>query len=59
MITFSVLTTYMMICTILSLVKSFQSEQTGGVFASLVISLASTVGVYMLSSLLALDPWHM
>lgn len=59
MIVFSLLTCYMMIATIYSLVRSFQSEQTSGVYAQLIISIASTYGVYLLSSLIALDPWHM
>lgn len=59
MIIFSVLTTYMMCATVFCLVRSFQTEQTGGVYAQLIISLASTYGVYVLSSLLALDPWHL
>jgi chitin synthase len=59
MIIYSMLTTYMMAATIYSLVRSFQAEQTSGVYAQLIISMASTYGVYMLSSLLALDPWHM
>lgn len=59
MISFSVLTTYMIIAVVFCLIKSFQTQQTGGVYAQLVISMASTYGVYLASSLLALDPWHM
>lgn len=59
MVIFSLLCTYMMIATIYSLVRSFQTEQTSGVYAQLIISIASTYGVYLISSLIALDPWHM
>lgn len=59
MLIFSALTTYMMIATIFCLVKSFRDVQTGAVYAQLIISMISTYGVYMISSLLALDPWHM
>lgn len=59
MIIFSILTTYMIACTVFCLVRSFQTKQTGGVYAQLIISLVSTYGVYVLSSLLALDPWHL
>lgn len=59
MLIFSALTTYMMIATVFCLVKSFHTAQTGAVYAQLIISMVSTYGVYMISSLLALDPWHM
>lgn len=59
MVIFSILTTYMIAATVFCLVRSFQTEQTGGVYAQLIISLLSTYGVYVLSSLLALDPWHL
>ena len=59
MIIFSVLTTYMIASTVFCLVKSFQSVQSDSVYAELVISMASTYGAYVMSSLLALDPWHM
>lgn len=59
MVIFSILTTYMMAATVFCLVRSFQTKQTGGVYVQLIISLLSTYGVYVLSSLLALDPWHL
>lgn len=59
MLSFTALTTYMMAATIFCLVKSFTTAQTGGVYASIIISLLSTYGVYILSSLLAFDPWHL
>jgi hypothetical protein len=50
MIIFSLLTTYMMGATIFCLVRSFQTKQTGGVYAQIIISLLSTYGAYVLSS---------
>nr|XP_031864416.1 uncharacterized protein CI109_000330 [Kwoniella shandongensis]KAA5531488.1 hypothetical protein CI109_000330 [Kwoniella shandongensis] len=54
---FALLTTYMLVCAVLctiQAVKNFSSP----VFARMVVSVISTYGVYIVSSLLALDPWH-
>lgn len=59
MIIFSLLTVYMMVATVFCLISSFTTLQSNSVYAQLIISLAATYGVYLLSSLLALDPWHM
>ncbi|ORX37201.1 chitin synthase-domain-containing protein [Kockovaella imperatae] len=55
---FAILTTYMLACAILCSIKAVRNFDSP-VFARMIISLGSTYGVYVASSLLALDPWHL
>ncbi|EIW67717.1 hypothetical protein TREMEDRAFT_11732, partial [Tremella mesenterica DSM 1558] len=55
---FAILTTYMLVCAVLcaaQAVKQFNQP----IFARMVVSLASTYGIFIVSSILALDPWHL
>ncbi|WVQ73359.1 hypothetical protein IAR50_002928 [Cryptococcus sp. DSM 104548] len=54
---FALLTTYMLIAAVLCTIQAV-SNFDSPVFARLVVSLISTYGVYVVSSFLALDPWH-
>ena len=48
----------MLVCAVLCAVEAI--KQIGDpIFARMVISLASTYGVFIVSSILALDPWHL
>lgn len=55
---FALLTLYMLVAGIVCIVKMFQGDHNS-TFAQLVVSLVATYGVYILSSLLALDPLHL
>jgi chitin synthase len=48
----------MLICGILCVVKAIQHPDSP-IFSRMIISLISTYGIYIVSSILALDPWHM
>ncbi|ODN73926.1 hypothetical protein L202_07433 [Cryptococcus amylolentus CBS 6039] len=54
---FALLTTYMLIAAVLCTIQAV-SDFDSPIFARLVVSLISTYGVYVVSSFLALDPWH-
>jgi cellulose synthase/poly-beta-1,6-N-acetylglucosamine synthase-like glycosyltransferase len=47
----------MLVCAVLCTIQAVKNI-ADPVFARMVISLASTYGVYIVSSLLALDPWY-
>ena len=55
---FALLTAYMLVGGVLCIVKMFQGDSSS-TFAQLVVSLVSTYGVYVVGSLLALDPLHL
>jgi len=70
MVGFAVLTVYMLFAAIYLAAQGIEDvEDEGGfnsgtvfgntVFANIVLSLTATYGLYILASLLALDPWHM
>ncbi|KAL7423299.1 Chitin synthase, class 8 [Cryptotrichosporon argae] len=70
MIGFALITVYMVFCAVYLAVKGIQTIEEEGsvtattifkskVFTNIVVSLAATYGLYILSSLLALDPWHL
>jgi hypothetical protein len=46
----------MLVCAILCAIKAVQNIHEP-IFAKMIVSLASTYGVFIVSSLLALDPW--
>lgn len=69
MIIFGLLSMYMTICAIYLAISSIVKTEnqtssavsllTNTTFVSIVISVAATVGVYLLASILFLEPWHM
>nr|ODN85291.1 hypothetical protein L203_04896 [Cryptococcus depauperatus CBS 7841] len=54
---FAVLTTYMMVAAALCAVQAVK-DFNSPIFSRMIISLISTYGVYVVSSILAFDPWH-
>lgn len=63
---FSIIMAYTLFATTYLTVRSVQAAVSGrdflfgnNVFANVVLALMSTVGLYLLSSLLYMDPWHM
>ena len=46
----------MLVCAVLCAVKAIENIDQG-IFAKMIVSLASTYGIFIVSSLLALDPW--
>lgn len=54
---FAVLTFYMLIAGVICTVAAIQNIDKP-IFIRLVVSLASTYGIFVVSSFLALDPWH-
>ncbi|ODO12122.1 hypothetical protein I350_00908 [Cryptococcus amylolentus CBS 6273] len=70
MIGFALITVYMLFAAIYLAVRGIQSIEAEGditastifgdkIFRNIVISLLATYGLYIISSLLALEPWHM
>nr|POE87996.1 chitin synthase a [Quercus suber] len=63
MITFSIIMAYNTFASIYIIVKQLtdRSDITLGnnIFANMIVSLLSTVGLYLIMSILYLDPWHM
>lgn len=69
MIIFALLTAYMTICAVYLAISSIISTEqtttgaagllTNYTFVAIVISVAATVGVYLIASILFLEPWHM
>lgn len=57
-LTFAVLTLYMFIAAIFCLVHA-ASHVHDAIYAQMIMSLLATYGVYMISSCIALDPWHL
>ncbi|GAA5968593.1 hypothetical protein JCM8115_003796 [Rhodotorula mucilaginosa] len=59
MVIFGVTTAYMIGAAIFCVYKAVELSADSLIMAQIVISLVSTYGCYLLSSLIALDPWHM
>ncbi|BGP17939.1 hypothetical protein JCM10213_003947 [Rhodosporidiobolus nylandii] len=59
MIVFSATTAYMFAAAGFCAYHAFKNAGDSVLMAQVVISLAATYGVYILSSLIALDPWHL
>jgi len=59
MIVFCVLTAYMLFAAVFCIYKAASNLSGHSAFAQIIASLVATYGVYVLSSLLALDPWHL
>ncbi|WWC96588.1 hypothetical protein V866_003456 [Kwoniella sp. B9012] len=70
MVGFALITVYMLFAAIYLAVRGIQSITADGsisaddifgnkIFRNIVVSLAATYGLYIVSSLLALEPWHM
>ncbi|OCF57019.1 chitin synthase [Kwoniella mangroviensis CBS 10435] len=55
---FAVLTTYMLVAAVLCAVQAIKNFDSP-VFSRMVVSLISTYGIFVASSVLALDPWHL
>ncbi|WVW84927.1 hypothetical protein I302_106963 [Kwoniella bestiolae CBS 10118] len=55
---FAVLTTYMLVAAVLCTVQAIKNFDSP-VFSRMVVSLISTYGIFVASSVLALDPWHL
>ncbi|KAG8979485.1 hypothetical protein FRC05_008474 [Tulasnella sp. 425] len=55
---FSLLTVYMVGCAIVCTVRAAQNLQDQ-LFVRMIVSIASTYGIYFAASFMALDPWHM
>ncbi|GAA6023247.1 hypothetical protein JCM10207_005221 [Rhodosporidiobolus poonsookiae] len=58
MVIFSVTTLYMFVAAGICVYHAVKQSDNSLIMAQIVISLASTYGVYILSALIALDPWH-
>lgn len=54
---FALLTTYMLVAAVLCMVQAIKNINSP-IFAKMVVSLIATYGIYVISSFLALDPWH-
>ncbi|KAI9760280.1 MAG: Chitin synthase, class 2 [Chaenotheca gracillima] len=64
MVIYSVIMTYTTFCALYIVVKELKDPSTSlklgnNLFTNLIISTASTVGLYFVMSFLYLDPWHM
>lgn len=59
MVIFALLALYMMVACILILVKAVKGGANAALYAQIVISLVATLGSWVTSSILALDPWHL
>lgn len=60
MIILTVCAAYALICGFVFSIKALRSDsESHSVFTNIIISLLSTYGVYTISSILYLDPWHM
>ena len=55
---FALLTLYMLVGGVLSIVKMFRAHNHDSTFAKTAVSLIATYGVYIVASILALDPMH-
>ncbi|EJT48618.1 hypothetical protein A1Q1_02345 [Trichosporon asahii var. asahii CBS 2479] len=54
---FAALTVYMLICGVLCIAVAIENIGSP-VFSRMVVSLIATYGIFVISSILALDPWH-
>ncbi|OCF44366.1 chitin synthase [Kwoniella heveanensis CBS 569] len=55
---FALLTTYMLVAAVLCTVQAIKNFDSP-IFSRMVVSLISTYGIFIASSVLALDPWHL
>ncbi|BEI89310.1 uncharacterized protein CcaverHIS019_0206720 [Cutaneotrichosporon cavernicola] len=55
---FAILTFYMLVCGVLCIVEAVR-QMDSPIFQRMIISLLATYGIFIVSSILALDPWHM
>jgi chitin synthase len=46
----------MLVCAVLCAVKAIENFEQA-IFSKMIVSLASTYGIFIVSSILALDPW--
>ncbi|CEH18098.1 glycosyltransferase family 2 protein [Ceraceosorus bombacis] len=56
---YAILTLYMMVAAVLCLVKAVKNSQHDAIYSQMVFSVLATYGVYLLSSIIALDPLHL
>lgn len=55
---FATLTIYMMVAAVLCAYRAFK-QADNPIFAQMLLSLIATYGVYVVASILALDPFHL
>jgi chitin synthase len=55
---FGILTAYMLAAAVLCTIKAAQHPEEP-IFRQMIVSVSATYGVYVVSSILALDPWHL
>lgn len=53
------LTAYMVMAAVFCIVRVAKQATEVAVYAQIIISVASTYGIYVAASLLAMDPWHL
>lgn len=56
---YATLTAYMMIAAVFCLVKAIKNAQHNAIYSQMIFSVLATYGVYLMSSLIALDPLHL
>lgn len=56
---YAALTTYMMIAAVFCLIKAIKHSDHNAIYSQMVFSVLATYGVYLLSSLIAMDPLHL
>lgn len=56
---YAVLTVYMMVCAVICLVKAIKESAHDAIYSQMIFSVLATYGVYLLSSIIALDPLHL
>ena len=59
MVSFAVLTVYMLFAAVFCILRAVHGFGDSSIFAQIIVSTISTYGCYVLSSFLALDPWHL
>ncbi|EGG10391.1 family 2 glycosyltransferase [Melampsora larici-populina 98AG31] len=59
MVVYALLALYMMVAAIFILVKAVKGGANAKLYAQIIISLVATFGSWVISSVLALDPWHL
>jgi chitin synthase len=55
---FAVLTVYMLVAAVICMVRAFKLS-SDPIFARMLVSVVATYGVYVMASILALDPFHL
>ncbi|CAH7686544.1 chitin synthase [Phakopsora pachyrhizi] len=56
---FAIIALYMMVACVFILVKAVRGGTNATLYAQIVISLVATLGSWVVSSIVALDPWHL